>query len=81
MVWALAMNHGWHVVPFSDWLTQRSITRPSEVMLHCETLLFITNTIVAEVESGSTCESYLATEDQNGFTKPTMLHGATPAET
>ena len=37
---------------------------------------------VAEVESGSTFrETCLATEAQKSFTKPTMLHGATPAET
>ena len=54
-------------------------------MLHGETLVFITNAIastVAEVESGSTFrETCLATEAQKSFTKPTMLHGATPAET
>ena len=37
---------------------------------------------VAEVESGSTFrETCLATEVQNSFTKPTMLHGAKAAET
>ena len=37
---------------------------------------------VAEVESGSTFrETCLAMEVQKSFTKPTMLHGATPAKT
>ena len=37
---------------------------------------------VAEVESGSTFpETCFAKEVQQSFMKPTMLHGATPAET
>ena len=37
---------------------------------------------MAVEESGSTFhETCLATEVQKSFTKPTMLHGATPAET
>ena len=37
---------------------------------------------VAEVESSSTfCETCLAMEVRKSFTKPTMLHGATAAET
>ena len=36
----------------------------------------------ADVESGSTFrETCLATEVRESFRKPTMLHGATPAET
>ena len=50
-----------------------------------ETLVFIATEIVAnvaEVESSSTFrETCLATKVQKRFTKPTMLHGATPAET
>ena len=56
-----------------------------EVVLHGETLVFSPLRplrAVAEVESGSTFrETCLATEAQKSFTKPTMLHGATPAET
>ena len=56
-----------------------------KVVLHGETLVFVTTVIVAtvaEVESGSTFgETCLATEVQKGFTKPTMLHSATPVET
>ena len=56
-----------------------------QVVLHGETLVFIATEIVAnvaEVESGSTFrETCLATKVQKSFTKPTMLHGATPAET
>ena len=56
--------------PVSDWLTQRSVTRPSEtsfeVVVHSETPVFITTAIavtVREVESGSTFrETCLATE-------------------
>ena len=51
-----------------------------KVMLHGETLVFVTTAIVAtvaEVESGSTFgETCLATEVQIVFTKPTMLRGA-----
>ena len=37
---------------------------------------------IAEVESGSTFrKTCLAMEVQKSFTKPTMLHGAKPAET
>ena len=51
-------------------------------MLHGETLVLVTTATVAEVESGSTFgETCLATEIQKCFTKPTMLHGATPPET
>ena len=55
-------------------------------LLHGETLVFVTTAIVAtvaEVESGSTFrETCLATDVQKVyFTKPTLLHGATPAET
>ena len=53
-----------------------------EVVLHGVTLVFITTATVSEVESGSTFrETCLATEVQKSFTKPTMLHGAMPAET
>ena len=56
-----------------------------EVVLHGETLVFSPLRplrAVAEVESGSTFrETCLATEARKSFTKPTMLHGATPAET
>ena len=56
-----------------------------EVVLHGETLVFSPLRLlraVAEVESGSTFrETCLATEVRKSFTKPTMLHGATPAET
>ena len=53
-----------------------------EVVLHGETLVFITTAVVAEVESVSTFrETFLATEVQTSFTKPTMSQGATPAET
>ena len=52
-----------------------------EVVLHVETRFFTTAT-VAEVESGSTFrETCLATEVRKSFTKPTMLNGATPADT
>ena len=55
------------------------------MVLHGETLDFITTAVdatVAEVESGSTFrETCLETEVQKRFTKLTMLHGATPAET
>ena len=54
-------------------------------LLHGETLVFFVTAIVAtvaKVESGSTFrEICLATEVQKSFLKPTMLHGATPAET
>ena len=37
---------------------------------------------VAEIDSGSTLrDTCFATEVQKSFTKPTMLHGAKPAET
>ena len=56
-----------------------------QVVLHGETLVFFATAIVAtvaKVESGSTLrETCIATEAQKRFTKPTMLHGATPAET
>ena len=54
-----------------------------EVVLHSETLVFVTTQIVAtvtEVNSGSTFpETCLATEMQQSFTKP--LHSVTLAET
>ena len=68
----------------SDWLTWRTVTRPSEtILLHGETLVFITTSIVAEVREGCSTfpETCLATEIQQSFMKPTMLHGAMPAET
>ena len=34
LLWTLARNHGGRIVPFSDWLTQRSETRPNEVILN-----------------------------------------------
>ena len=44
--------------------------------------VFITTTIVAEVESGSTFrEAFLVTEVQESYKTRTMLHSATPAET
>ena len=56
-----------------------------EVVLHGETLVFSPLRplrAVVEVESGSTFrETCLATEVRKSFTKPIMLHGATPAET
>ena len=56
-----------------------------EEVLHGETLVFSPLRplrAVAEVESGSTFrETCLATEGRKSFTKPTMLHGAMPAET
>ena len=56
-----------------------------KVVLHGETFLFSPLQplqAVAEVESGSTFrETCLATKVRKSFTKPTMLHGATPAET
>ena len=46
---------------------------------------FITSAMVAtvaEIDSGSTLhDTCLITEVQESFTKPTILHGATPAET
>ena len=55
-----------------------------EVVLHGETLVFSPLRplpVVAEVESGSTFrETCLATEARKSSTKPTMLHGAMPAE-
>ena len=51
-------------------------------VLHGETRVFVATAIVAtvaDVESGSTFgETCLATKS---FMKPTMLHGATPADT
>ena len=45
-------------------------------------LLFFHHCDRCEVESGSTSrETCLATDVRKRFTKPTMLHGATPAET
>ena len=56
-----------------------------QVVLHGEALVFFATAIVAtvaNVESGSTFrETRLATEVQKSFTKPTMLHDATSAET
>ena len=56
-----------------------------ELVLHGETLVFSPLRplrAVAEVESGSTFhETCPATEVRKSFTKPTMSHGATPAET
>ena len=55
------------------------------MVLYSETLDFITSAMVAtvaEIDSGSTLrDTCLATEVQKGFTKPAMLHGATPAKT
>ena len=55
-----------------------------EVVLHSETRVFpLLRPLraIAEVESSSTCrETCLATEVRKSFTKPTMLHGAMPAE-
>ena len=74
----------------SDWLTQRSVTRPNETSFtkwcYMVKLLFFSPLrplrAVAEVESASTFrESCLAKEVRKSSTKPTMLHGATPAET
>ena len=56
-----------------------------EVVLHGETLVFSSPRplrAVTDVESGSTFrETCLATEVRKSFTKPTMLQGATSAET
>ena len=56
-----------------------------QVVLHGEALVFFATAIVAtvaEVESDPTFrETCLATKVQKSFTKLTMLHGATPAET
>ena len=53
-------------------------------MLHGETLVFPPLgplRAIAEVESSVTFrETCLAMEVRKSFTKPTMLHGATPAE-
>ena len=74
----LKMNHG-RLITVSDWLTQRRVTRASETSF---TKWCYTVKAVAEVESGSTFRgTCLATEVRKSFTKPTMLHGATPAET
>lgn len=55
-----------------------------EVVLHSETRVFpLLRPLraIAEVESSSTFrETCLATEVRKSFTKPTMLHGAMPAE-
>ena len=55
------------------------------MVLHGETFVFSPLRplrAVAVVESGSTLrEPCLATEVRKSFTKPTMLHSATPAET
>ena len=55
------------------------------MVLHVEILVFSQLRplrAVAEVESGSTFrKTCFATDIQKSFTKPTMLHGATPAET
>ena len=57
-----------------------------KVVLHGETLVFVTTAIVAtvaEVESGSTFGELNLSRNRSSksFTKPTMLHGATLAET
>ena len=70
------------VVPVSVW---RSVTRPSETTLRGVVRYFITSAMVAtvaEIDSGSTFhDTCLITEVQKSFTTPTILHGATPAET
>ena len=73
----LKMNHG-RLVPVSEaYRDKTERDQFHEVVLHGETLVFITTATVAEVESGSTFrETCLATEVQKSFTKPTMLHGA-----
>lgn len=54
------------------------------MVLHSETRVFPPLRplrAIAEVESGSTFhETCLTTEVRKSFTKPTMLHSATPAE-
>ena len=80
------MNHGRLVVLFSDWLTKRSRVRPiSRSGVTRRNSCVITTAIVAtvaEVENSSTFrETCLQTEVKKKFMKPTMLHGATPAET
>ena len=77
----LKMNHG-RLISVSDWLTQCRVTRVSETSFTNETLVSSPLRPVAEVESGSTFrETCLATEVRKSFTKPTMLHGAMPADT
>ena len=70
------------VVPVPVW---RSVTRPSETTLRGVVRYVITSAMVAtvaEIDSGSTLHgTCLMTEVQKSFTKPTILHGATPAET
>ena len=55
------------------------------MVLYGETLDFITSAMVetlAEIDGGSTlCDTLPQMEVQKSFTKSTMLHSATPAET
>ena len=69
LLWTPAMNHmhGQLVVLFCDWLTQCSVTIQSETSF-MKKLLF-----------SSALQSLQKV--QKGLMKPTMLHGATPAET
>ena len=86
----LKMSHG-RLISVSDWLTQRRVTRASETSFtkwcYMVKLLFFHHCdcckpLHTEVESGSTFrETCLATDVRKSFTKPTNLHGATPAET
>ena len=66
-------------------LAETCVQRFHEVVLHGEPLVFSPLRplrAAAEVESGSTFhETCLPTEVRKSFTKPTMFHGATPAET
>ena len=81
LVWMLAMNQSQLVIVFSDWLTQRSITRLGKTSFTkwCYTvkLLFLspataTSATIAEVESSSTfCETCLTMEVQKSFMKST----------
>ena len=86
----LSQNESWPTY-FGFWLACAASRDKSErdqfheVVLHGETLVFSPLRplrAIAEVESGSTFhETCLTTEVRKSFTKPTMLHGATPAET
>ena len=69
------------VVPVPVW---RSVTRPRPHYVVLYVTDFITSAMVAtvaEIDSGSTLhDTCLTTEVQKSFTKPTIFHGATPAE-
>ena len=72
------------VAPFNMVGFVKCFELPLRVVLHCETLVFITTAIVAtvaEVESVSTFrETCLMQRKFKELQKPTMLHSATPGE-